>query len=144
MKRSSKALRAVEECAPPLAELPPLFDEGDAADVEVSRSRLVRASNSGHSLATSLGETRIDRGREHSKRAEGSKFVHCTQARRSCWHLGHDVPESACASISVPQRAQRATSRYPIMRGFLAPSDEMRRAPAGAPGSRSGRGPDGD
>ena len=38
----------------------------------------------------------------------------------------------------VPQREQRATWREPIMRGLRAPSDEMRRAPAGAPGSRSG------
>ena len=42
------------------------------------------------------------------------------------------------ASTIVPQRAQRATWREPIMRGLRAPSDEMRRAPAGAPGSRSG------
>jgi hypothetical protein len=40
----------------------------------------------------------------------------------------------------VPQRAQRATEREFIIRGLRAPSEEIRRAPAGAPGSRSGRG----
>ena len=99
----------------------------------------VRAVKNGHSLATSFGETRAVMVCVHSKRAPGSKCTHCAHERRSWPHLVHLLREKICESTSVPQREQRATSRNPGMLGFFAPSDEMRRAPAGAPGARSGR-----
>ena len=86
-------------------------DAGGPVAAVVSRSHPVRASKSGHSLAASLGETRAVIGLEHSKRADGSKYVHWTQERSSCWHFGQVLREKTWASTSVPQRAQRVTSR---------------------------------
>jgi hypothetical protein len=60
------------------------------------------------------------------------------QERKSTWHFGHLLRDMISASTMVPQREQRATWREVIMRGFRAPSEEIRLAPAGAPGSRSG------
>ena len=56
------------------------------------------------------------------------------QERKSTWHFGHLLSDMICGSTIVPQREQRATWRDPIMRGLRAPSDEMRRAPAGRAG----------
>ena len=56
------------------------------------------------------------------------------QERNSTWHFGHLLSDMISGSTIVPQRAQRATWREPIMRGLRAPSEEIRRAPAGAPG----------
>jgi hypothetical protein len=97
-----------------------------------------------------LGETRAGIFTAHSRLAPGSKFTHWMHERSWTWHFGHLLSDMISASTMVPQREQRATWRDPIMRGLRAPSEEMRRAPAGAPGSRSGfrspppsgRGPD--
>ena len=92
--------------------------------------KVVRGEKSVHSLATSLGDTRAgDPACTRSGRPDRSGRT--AQDRRSCWHFGHLLREKICASTNVPQRAQRATWREPGMSGFLAPSDEMRRAPAG-------------
>ena len=64
-------------------------------------------------MATSFGETRAVIGCVHSKRAPGSKWTHCTHARRSCAHFGHLLRDMICASTNVPQRAQRPTIGIP-------------------------------
>src|SRR5690606_1952607 len=107
LNRSSKAFRA-EEGSP--VEAPEDEDEGGAA-VVVSRSREGRASKRAHSLAVSVGETRAVMVRAHSKRAAGSKWVHCTQDMRSCGHFGQRLSGRMFGSTRVPQRAHRATSR---------------------------------
>src|SRR5688500_13142867 len=129
LKRSSKAFLA------PLGSLGLLFWLGAAV---VSRSQDVRPEKCWHSLATSFGDTRAGSLTAHSKVAPGSKFTHCTHERRSTWHFGHLLRDMISESTMVPQREHRATWRWPIIRGLRAPSDEIRRAPAGAPGSRSG------
>ncbi len=101
--------------------------------VVVSRSQVVRPEKCGQSFATSLGDTRAVSFTAHSKVVPGSKFTHWTHDRKSTWHLGHLLRDMISASTMVPQREQRATWREPIMRGLRAPSEEMRRAPAGAP-----------
>src|SRR5689334_10361010 len=91
-----------------------------------------------HSLASSFGETPTASLIAHCSGAPGSKLTHWMHERSETWHFGHLLSDITCGSTMVPQRVHRATVRDPIMRGLRAPSEEMRRAPAGAPGSRSG------
>src|SRR5258708_26857744 len=104
LKRSSKDFLALDW----------LF--GDEADL-VSRSTVVRTSNSAHSFRASFGEMRAGTGFWHSKVALESKFAHGAQLCRAAWHCGHaPVPLPATATVSsAAQRTHFTTSRKPGM-----------------------------
>src|SRR2546423_15567853 len=58
---------------------------------EVSRSTTVRAANNSHSFRAPLFAIRAVIGLRHSKRAPGSKEVHCRQVWRSALQFGQQL-----------------------------------------------------
>jgi len=65
----------------------------------------------------------------------GSKDVHCEQAWRSVPQRKQRVSLPMSGETGLPHWEQRTSSRNPGMLMLRGPSWEMRRAPAGAPGS---------
>ena len=115
------------------------FRGSSTRGVVVSRSTVVRGAYSGHVFLPFLGEIRTATGCMHSNRAPGSKNAHCEHACKSVPQRGQRLLNSTGASRAAPHGAQRTTSRNPGMLMLRGPSCEIRRAPAGAPGSLAGR-----
>lgn len=111
LNKSSNAWRALDEDPPP---------DGPEDDL-VSRSTVVRGSNSAHSFRVSFGEILARIGLLHSNAALVSKFTHCAHECNALPHFEH-VPSAlhAVATLSsLPHRTQRTISRNPGMLNVL-------------------------
>src|SRR5882762_4873273 len=104
--------------------------------VVAARSTVVRGEKKVQELRVFFGEMRaVSRVSMHSNRLPGSNDTHCEHVWRSVPHFGHRVSNPTSDDTGLPHCEQRTTSRKPGMLRFFGPSCEMRRAPAGAPGS---------
>jgi len=89
---------------------------------EVSRSTTIRAANSSHSLRACLFTIRAGIGLLHSRRAPGSKCVHCRQLWRSALHFGQELSNLMFAGAFAPHAVHFEASPNAIMRGERGPS----------------------
>ena len=71
----------------------------------------------------------------HSNRLPGSNDDALRAGVQVGAARGHRVSKPTSGDTGLPHWAQRTTSRKPGMLMFFGPSCEIRRAPAGAPGS---------
>ena len=107
--------------------------------VVVSRSTVVLAVNSVQPFRAFLGVTRSGIACMHSNRLPGSNDVHWAQAWRSMPQRVQRELNPISSAAKWPHWAQRTTWRNPGMLMLFGASCEIRRVPAGAPGSGAGR-----
>ena len=95
-------------------------------------------------IAGVLGRDALrDRLGMHSNRLPGSNDAHCAHAWSSTPHLEHRLLNPMSSGASVPALGAADDVPEPGHVDVLGPSCEIRRAPAGAPGSGRGTGPGG-
>ena len=89
---------------------------------EVSRSTIMRAANSSHSLRACLFTIRAGIVLLHSRRAPGSKWVHWRQLWRSTLHFGQVLSKLMFVGAFAPHAVHFDDSPNAIIRGERGPS----------------------
>src|SRR6185436_149840 len=84
---------------------------------EVWRSTTIRPANSSQVLRACLFTIRAVIGLVHSRRAPGSKYVHCRQLCRSALHFGQVLSKFIFGGAFAPHEAQFNDSPNAIIRG---------------------------
>lgn len=89
---------------------------------EVSRSTTIRVANSSHSLRACLFTIRAGIGLLHSRRAPGSKYVHCRQLWRAALHFAQELSKLMFGGVFVPHAVHFDASANAIICGERGPS----------------------
>lgn len=89
---------------------------------EVSRSTTVLGANSSQVLRAFLFTIRFGTGLLHSKRAPGSKNVHCRQVCKSARHFKQVVSRWIAVGAFAPHEVHFTVSPKAIIRGERGPS----------------------